>query len=210
MKEELIPSNEIVIQNRIYTFRGVQVMLDSDLAILYGVETKVFNQAVKRAIERFPESYRFQLTEVEFTNLRSQIVTSSWGGTRYLPYVFTEQGISMLSAVLRSETAITTSIRIINAFVEMRKFIMNNAQMFQRLESVELKQLETDKRIDQIWDALDIGSVKPKQGIFYDGQVYDAYQFVSDLIKSAKGSLILIDNYVDDSVLTLFTKRQKM
>ena len=160
MNEEIIPSNEIVIQTKIYNIRGVQVMLDTDLSTLYGVETKVLNQAVKRAIERFPESFRFQLTEVEFTNLRSQIVTSSWGGNRYLPYVFTEQGISMLSAVLRSETAITTSIRIINAFVEMRKFILNNALLFQRLEGVEQKQIESDRRIDLIWDALDNGLVK--------------------------------------------------
>jgi len=207
MNEELVSTNPIYIQNKIYTIRGVQVMLDIDLAILYGVETKVLNQAVKRNIERFPEAFRFQLTEMELSNLRSQIVTSSWGGNRYLPYVFTEQGVSMLSAVLRSETAIKMSIRIINAFVEMRKFILNNAQLFQRLEGVEMKQIENDKRIDQILDALESGAAKPKQGVFYDGQVFDAYLFVSDLIKSAKQSLVLIDNYVDESVLILLTKR---
>lgn len=126
---------------------------------------------------------------------------------KYLPYAFTEQGIAMLSAVLRSETAIHTSIQIINAFVEMRRFILNNAQLFQRIETVEIKQIETDKRIDQILNALDSGTAKPKQGIFYNGQVFDAYLFVSDLIKSATHSLILIDNYVDESVLALLTKR---
>jgi len=149
-----------IIQNKIYTIRGLQVMLDVDLAVLYGVETKVLNQAVKRNIERFPNSFRFQLTENEFDNLRSQFVTSSWGGIRYLPYVFTEQGVSMLSAVLRSETAVKISIQIINAFVEMRKFILNNAQLFQRIETVEQKQIATDKRIDQILDALDNGTTK--------------------------------------------------
>lgn len=207
MTEELAPTNPIYIQNKIYSIRGVQVMLDTDLAGLYSVETKALNQAVKRNIERFPEAFRFQLTEPEFSNLRSQIVTSSWGGNRYLPYVFTEQGVSMLSAVLRSETAVKMSIRIINAFVEMRRFILNNAQLFQRLEGLEMKQIETDKRIDQILDALQSGTAKPKQGIFYDGQIFDAYLFVSDLIKSAKQSLVLIDNYVDESVLTLFSKR---
>jgi hypothetical protein len=126
---------------------------------------------------------------------------------KYLPYAFTEQGIAMLSAVLRSETAVNTSIQIINAFVEMRKFILNNAQLFQRIETVEARQIETDKRIDQILNALDSGTAKPKQGIFYNGQIFDAYLFVCDLIKSANHSLVLIDNYVDESVLALLTKR---
>jgi phage regulator Rha-like protein len=218
MNEELASTNPIHIQNRIYTIRGVQVMLDIDLSILYGVETKALNQAVKRNIERFPETFRFQLTDDEHNHCsRSQIVTLNnekdtkrtkrGHNIKYLPYAFSEQGISMLSAVLRSETAIKMSIRIINAFVEMRKFILNNAQLFQRLEGVEIKQIETDKRIDQILEALESGAAKPKQGVFYDGQVFDAYLFVSDLIKSAKQSLVLIDNYVDESVLILLTKR---
>jgi len=218
MNDELMPDNPINIQSKIYTIRGVQVMLDIDLAVLYGVETKVLNQAVKRNIERFPESFRFQLTEIEYnTCSRSQIVTLNndkngdktkrGKNLKYLPYAFTEQGISMLSAVLRSETAVKISIRIINAFVDMRKFILNNAQLFQRLDSLEYKQIETDKRIDSILDAIQNGVAKPKQGIFYDGQIYDAYLFVSDLIRIARSSLVLIDNYVDDSVLTLFTKR---
>lgn len=217
MDEELVSTDPIYIQNRIYSIRGVQVMLDIDLAMLYGVETKVLNQAVKRNIDRFPEAFRFQLTDDEYNHCsRSQFVTLNndyihktkrGHNIKYLPYAFSEQGISMLSAVLRSETAIKMSIRIINAFVEMRKFILNNAQLFQRLEGVEIKQIETDKRIDQILEALESGAAKPKQGVFYDGQVFDAYLFVSDLIKSAKQSLVLIDNYVDESVLTLFSKR---
>jgi len=209
---QLQPTN---IQNKIYTVRGLQVMVDVDLALLYCVETKVLNQAVKRNIERFPETFRFQLTEIEYKDCsRSQFVTLNeetktkrGQNIKYLPYAFTEQGIAMLSAVLRSETAINTSIQIINAFVEMRKFILNNAQLFQRIETVEHKQIETDKRINQILDAIDNGTAKPKQGIFYNGQIYDAYLFVSDLIKSANQSLVLIDNYIDDSVLTLLTKR---
>jgi len=160
-----------IIQNKIYTIRGLQVMLDVDLAVLYGVETKVLNQAVKRNIERFPNSFRFQLTENEYNDCsRSQFVTLNnysdnlkvkrGQNIKYLPYVFTEQGVSMLSAVLRSETAVKISIQIINAFVEMRKFILNNAQLFQRIETVEQKQIATDKRIDQILDALDNGTTK--------------------------------------------------
>jgi len=206
----------INMQNKIYTIRGLQVMIDVDLALLYSVETKVLNQAVKRNIERFPESFRFQLTESEYKNCsRSQIVTLNEASKskrgqniKYLPYAFTEQGIAMLSAVLRSETAINTSIQIINAFVEMRKFILNNAQLFQRIETVEHKQIETNKRIDQILNALDSGTTKPKQGIFYNGQIFDAWLLVSDLIKTANQSLVLIDNYVDESVLALLTKRK--
>ena len=126
-----------------------------------------------------------------------------------MPYVFTEQGVSMLSAVLKSATAVNVSIQIIDAFVEMRKFISINAGIFQRLDKVELKQLDTDNKIDTILKALETKSIQPTQGIFYNGQIYDAYIFVSDLIRTAKSSLTLIDNYIDDSVLTLFTKRDK-
>ncbi len=213
------------IENRIFNIRNTQVMLDSDLAELYGVETKYLNRAVKRNIDRFPVSFRFQLTVGEAKNLRSQIVTSSekaddlrfqndtsseHGGRRYLPYVFTEQGVSMLSTVLRSNTAVQVSIKIMDAFVEMRKFISTNAGIFQRLDKVEQKQIETDHRFEQLFKALEDRSIKPKQGIFYDGQVFDAYVFVADLVKSAKKSIILIDNYVDESVLQLLTKRNKI
>lgn len=226
MSNELEKYSLLEIENKIYTIRGVQVMLDSDLADMYDVEPKRLNEQVKRNINRFPEKFRFQLAEEEYENLRSQFATlenesnslrsqfatieSQRGKHRkYLPYVFTEQGVSMLSAVLRSETAVQVSIKIIDAFVEMRKFISTNAGIFQRLDKVEQKQIETDNKFEQIFKALENKSIKPKQGIFYDGQVFDAYVFVADLIKSAKKSILLIDNYVDESVLQLFTKRNK-
>lgn len=197
------------IQKRIYTVRNVQVMLDADLSLLYDVETRVLNQAVKRNIERFPSEFMFQLTKEDMENLRSQFVTSSWGGRRYLPYAFTEQGVAMLSAVLKSETAVKVSIQIMNAFVAMRRFLQTNAQIFQRLDNLELKQIETNQKVDTILNAIEQKTVIPKQGIFYDGQVFDAWSFVSDLIRSAKKSIILIDNYIDDTALSLFAKRSK-
>lgn len=207
--------NQIVsttkIQNCIFTIRGVQVMLDSDLAEIYQVEVKRLNEQVKRNIDRFPEKFRFQLTKRETEDLKSQFATSNLehGGRRKLSFVFTEQGVSMLSAVLRSETAVKVSILVMDAFVEMRKFIATNAGVFQRLDKVELKQIETDQKFEQIFKALEDKSIKPKQGIFYDGQVFDAYIFIADLIKSAKKSILLIDNYIDETVLQLFTKRKK-
>lgn len=208
-------SNSIItsldIENRIYTIRGQQVMLDSDLASIYQVETKVFNQAIKRNTNRFPESFCFQLTQEEFDtiNLRSQIVTSSlnYGGRRYLPYAFTEQGIAMLSAILRSDIAIKVSIEIMNAFVEMRKMLVNNASLFHRLDNIELKLAESKQKFEEIFKALESGKLHSEKGIFYNGQVFDAYTFVSSIIRSAKSSIILIDNYVDDTVLTLLGKR---
>jgi hypothetical protein len=197
------------IQNRIYTIRGVQVMLDSDLAQMYQVETRALNQAVSRNRERFPDDFMFQLTSEEWENLKSQNVISSWGGRRKLPYVFTEQGISSLSGVLKSETAVKVNIAIMRAFVQMRKFLVENAAIFQRLDKVEQKQIEADQKFDRIFNALEDKSVKPKQGIFYDGQIFDAYVFVADLIKSAEKSILLIDNYVDESVLQLLTKQKK-
>jgi len=214
--------NEENIKAKIYTIRGLQVMLDSDLAELYGVESKRLNEQVKRNIERFPENFRFQLSEEEYQNLRSQFATSSsdnyftqiitieHGGRRYLPYVFTEQGVSMLSTVLKSKIAIQVSIQIIEAFVNMRKFISNNALIFQRLETLENKQSKNDEKFNKLFEALEDKTIKPKQGIFYDGEVFDAYRFVADLIRSAKNKIILIDNYVDDSVLTLFSKNQNI
>ncbi|MDP2209153.1 MAG: ORF6N domain-containing protein [Bacteroidota bacterium] len=212
------------IQQRIYNLRDMQVMLDNDLAELYGVKTKVLNQAVKRNSERFPEEFMFQLNEKEHDllrsqsidfgsdTLRSQIVTlkSRRGRHRkYLPYAFSEQGVAMLSAVLRSETAVKVSIQIMKAFVAMRRFIIANAQVFQRLDTLELKQIETDKKVETVLTAIDGKQPQPKQGIFFDGQVFDAYQFISGLIRSAQKSLVLIDNYVDETVLTLFLKRKK-
>jgi len=219
-KNELVSVEDI--QNRIYTIRGVQVMLDEDLSALYSVETKVLNQAVKRNKERFPVEFMFQLNESEVeilrsqfvtskspSNLKSQFVTSSWGGRRYLPYAFTEQGVAMLSTVLRSETAINISIQIMNAFVAMRRLLLTNAQVFQRLDTLEIKQIQTDKKLDSVLTAIENKSLQPKRGIFFDGQVFDAWQFVSGLIRQASKSIILIDNFVDDSVLTLFSKRKK-
>ena len=197
------------IQNRIYTIRNVQVMLDSDLANMYQVETRVLNQAISRNIERFPEDFMFQLTTEEWGNLKSQNVTSSWGGRRKLPYVFTEQGVSSLSGVLKSETAVKVNISIMRTFVKMRKFLSENAVIFERLTKVEQKQIESDKKFDQIFRAIEEKKIKPKQGIFYNGQIFDAYQFVSDLFRSANYSILIIDNYIDDSVLTHLTKKQK-
>jgi len=209
MSDSIITRREI--ENRIYTIRGQQVMLDSDLARIYQVETKVFNQTVKRNTDRFPESFCFQLTQDEFDaiNLRSQFVTSSlnYGGRRYLPYVFSEQGIAMLSAVLRSNIAIKVSIEIMNAFVEMRKILVNNAALFHRLDKIELKQIDADQKFEEIFKALESGKLYSEKGIFYNGQIFDAYAFVSDIIRSAQSSIILIDNYVDDTVLTLLGKR---
>ncbi len=204
-----------VIQNKIHTIRGLSIILDSDLAELYDVEIKRLNEQVKRNIQRFPEKFRFQLNEEEYEILRSQIATlrlkNDWGKHRkYLPYVFTEQGVSMLSAVLKSDTAIDISIKIMDSFVNMRKFISTNAQIFQRLEKLEQNQQITNNNFDKIFTALEDKSLKPKQGIFYDGQVFDAYNFVSDLIRNAKMSIALIDNFVDDSVLTLFSKNQNI
>src|SRR5690606_12510035 len=205
-KPTIIPQE---IQNPIYTLRGRQVMLDSDLATLYGVETKNLNRAVKRNIERFPLSFCFQLSEEEAENLRCQIGTSSlnYGGRRYLPYAFGEQGIAMLSAVLRSEVAVKVSIEIMDAFVEMRRMLVSNASLFHRLDKVEVKQLETDQKIEEIFKALESDKLHSEKGVFYDGQIFDAYTFVADIFRSAERSIILIDNYVDDTVLTLLGKR---
>ena len=204
----MIQIKDVEIEKKIYTIRGLQVMLDKDLAALYGVETRVLKQAVKRNRERFPDAFMFELKEEELNTLVSQTVIPSkklFGGA--LPYVFTEQGVSMLSAVLKSKTAIEMSIQIINSFVQMRKFISQNAAVFQRLDNLEQKQQFTDKKLDTVLNAIEDKTFKPKQGIFFDGQVFDAYLFVVDLIKSAKTSLVLIDNYVDESVLMMLSKR---
>ena len=217
---DLIKPEEI--QSRIHTIRSVQVILDEDLALLYGVETKVLNQAIKRNSERFPEEFMFQINNDELSHLKSQIGFSKKDSLRsqnvtldsargkhrkYLPYAFTEQGIAMLSAVLRSETAIKVSIRIINAFVAMRRFIAINAQIFQRLDTLETKQLETDEKIDNVLNAIESKEIQLKQGIFFDGQIFDAYKFVADIIRTAQKSITIIDNYIDDTVLTHLTKR---
>ena len=279
------------IENKIFTIRDVQVMLDKDLAELYGVETKVLNQAWKRNIERFPEEFCFHLTKEEVEILRSQfatlntensflrsqnetskseiptlksqfatsrsqfvtlntedsflksqIVTSTFtnGSSRsqiatlntgrgsnikYLPYAFTEQGVAMLASILKSETAVKVSIQIMNAFVQMRHFISANGSLFARLDSVEKKQIETEEKLnrnllridekldineknfEKVFDALEAADL-PKQGVFCDGQIFDSYEFVSDLIRKAKASIVLVDNYVDDTVLSMLDKRK--
>ena len=180
-------------------------MLDSDLAELYGVMTGVLNQAVKRNIERFPENFMFQLNESDI--LLSQSVTSSWGGRRKLPYAFTEQGVAMLSGVLRSETAVKISIRIIEAFIEMRHFIASNAEIFQRLGKVELKQIQHSNQIESLFKAIEKKGIKPTTGIFFESQLFDAHKLISEIIESTETSIILIDNYIDYSTLTLFSDR---
>lgn len=199
------------IKSKIYTFRGKQVMLDSDLAELYCIETKNLNLAVKRNIERFPSKFRFQLNKEEYEVLRLQNETSKLkqGGRRYSPYVFTEQGVSMLSAVLKSEVAVKVSIQIMEAFVSMRHFLLNNADIFKRLATLELKQIENDSKVEKVLDALESKQIQPKQGIFFEGQIFDAYVIVSQIIKSAERSIVLIDNFIDETVLTMFSKRKK-
>jgi hypothetical protein len=206
MKALIVPDN--IIKDKIYTIRGLQVMIDKDLAELYGVSTKRLNEQVKRNKGRFPSRFMFQLSDVEKDELVAKCDRlSSLKHSSTNPYSFTEQGVSMLASVLKSKKAVSISIQIIDAFVVMRKFLTNNAYIFQRLDKVELKQLAYDKNFDKVFKALE--THEPKQGIFYDGQIFDAYKFVSSLIRSAKKSIVLIDNYVDESILTLFSKRKK-
>ena len=187
-------------------------MIDRDLAYLYNVETKVLNQAVKRNLNRFPEHFRFQLTEEEYENLRLQFVTSSedntHGGRRYMPYVSTEQGIAMLSAVLKSDVAVEVSIKIMNSFVEMRNFLLSNRDMFARLDRVELKQLETDRKLEEVFNYI-ATNTEVKQNVFFNGQIYDAFSFIIGLIQKAKKEIILIDNYVDINTLNILCKKNK-
>ena len=196
----------VVVENKILSIRDTQVILDRDLAELYGVETRVLNQAVARNIERFPAEFRFQITTKEFENLKSQFVTSSWGGVRKLPFAFTEQGVAMLSSLLRSPQAVTTSVAIMKAFVAMRRYLVANAQILHRLDKLDRKQLENEQNFEKIFAKFEENE-PVRQGIFFDGQTYDAYTFVADRIREAKSRIILIDNYVDDTVLTMLDKR---
>ena len=217
------------VNGLIYTVRDVQVMLDSDLAELFEVETKVFNQAVKRNVNRFLDNFRFQLTKDEYDNLRSQTVTlkidsdkknlrsqvvtsSEHGGRRYLPYAFTEQGVAMLTGVIRSGIAIEMSIKIMIAFVEMRRYISSNALLLSRIDNIETRQLidkkASDEKFEKIFNALGEKQETPKEKIFYGGQIYDAYSFIIELIEKAKIDIVLIDNYLDKSVLDMLSKKQ--
>lgn len=199
---------QLSVESRIFTIRGVQVIIDKDLAELYGVSTKRLNEQVRRNINRFPSSFRFQLTADETAEVVAncdRLNTLRFSPTK--PFAFSEQGVAMLSSVLHSDEAVEISIKIMNAFVAMRHFLLSNAQVFQRLDRMELKQLETDHKIEQIFDKLEEQSVIPKQNIFFDGQIFDAYRFVAGLIKSAKKEIVLIDNYADETVLTMLDKR---
>ena len=208
------------IKNLIYNIRGKQVMLDSDVAMLYHYKTKRINETVQRNKERFPENFCFQLTELETKNLNkninwSQIATASaidekkFRNKRYSPYAFTEQGIAMLSGLLKNDVAVQVSINIMNAFVEMRKFIVNNGKVFERLTNVEYKLLEHDKKFDEVFNELQKNEEnKFQQQIFYNGQIYDAYSLIVDIIKSAKNKIVIIDNYIDDSILKMLSKKE--
>ncbi len=203
--------NEIIlIENKIFTIRNQQVMIDRDLAELYQVETKVLNQAVKRNIERFPNHFRFQLIDNEVNELvticdRFEVLKHSSSN----PYAFTEQGVSMLSAVLRSDIAVQISIKIMDTFVQMRRTMGNYQQLLQLSNDFTAYKIATNDKFEKVFKALEEKHIKPNQGIFFDGQIFDAYVFVCDLIKSAKKEIILIDNYIDESVLQLLTKRSK-
>ena len=211
------------IKNLIYTIRGKQVMLDSDVAMLYHYETKKINQTVKRNIERFPEKFCFQLTENELEDMWSQFVTASkmldnkFRNKKYLPYAFTEQGIAMLSGLLRNQIAVQVSINIMDAFVEMRKFIASNGQVFKEINTIKGKLLEQDARLlshdekfDLVFDELQKGKKEEfKQKVFFDGQIYDSYSLIIDIIKTAKNKILIIDNYIDDSILKMLAKKNK-
>ena len=213
-------ANELIVENignedirkMIHLIRGQYVMIDRDLAILYGVETKRLNEQVKRNSKRFPSDFCFQLTVAEDDNLRSQNATSSreHGGRRYFPYVFTEAGVAMLSAVLSSETAVETSVRIMNTFVEMRRFIANNAALFERISAVELKQLEyqkdTDRKLDEIFTYI-ADHAESNQKLFFEGQIYDAFSLMTSIIRKAGKNIRLVDNYVDISTLNILAKK---
>jgi hypothetical protein len=212
MPEEIIYKETNFIKNKIFHIRGVSVMLDTDLAELYHVETKVLNQAVKRNLGRFPEMFLFRLDENDWHSLRSQIVTlkgQRGQHRKYLPLVFTEQGVAMLAAVLKSDIAVKVSIQIMNAFVLMRKSGMHLGLFQKRLKTLEIKQQKNELTFDKIFTALEKADPIPSQGIFFNGQIFDAYKFVSDIIRSAKQSIILIDNYIDENTLALLSKRDK-
>lgn len=208
MISKAITINDEIIQNKIYTIRNIQVMLDRDLAELYGVETRVVNQAVKRNMERFDDDFMFQINEDEFEILKSQTVISStsWGGVRKPPSVFTEQGVYMLATVLKSKTAIEVTKQIMRIFSKMKSFLQNNSHIFQKFEKIEYRLVLQDKKIERIFETIENKDFKPIQGVFHDGQIFDAYTFINNLLRTATKEVVLIDNYIDDTVLTLFSK----
>lgn len=208
--QNTISSEEI--KKIIYTIRGKQVMLDSDVARLFKYETKDLNRNVRNNIERFPEYYCFQITEEEYKVLRCKNFTLNKNGRgqhrKYLPYVFTEYGITMLAGLLKSEVAVNISIKIVNTFIEMRKFISSNGHILERLTNAEYKLLEHDKKFNQVFNQLQNEKII-KQNIFFEGQIYDAYTLIIDIIKNANKKITIIDNYIDDSILKMLTKKNK-
>lgn len=207
------------IENRIFTIRAVQVMLDYHLAELFIVETKRLNEQVKRNTKRFPLPFMFQLTLSEWDKLQSQIATTeisddlrsqiATAKRRTLPFVFTEQGVAMLSAILNSDTAINVSIQIMDTFVKMRQIVLQNSLINLRLDKIEIKQLDNEQKFEQVFKALESKNTIPNQGVFFDGQVFDAYELASKIIRSAKATIVLIDNYMDESTLTHLSKKIK-
>lgn len=208
MNEELKISTTF-IENRIFSIRNIQVMVDRDLAEMYQVPVKRLNEQVKRNIDRFPASFRFQLTSEEKNELVAncdRFENIKHSSTQ--PFAFTEQGVAMLSAVLRSDIAVQVSIQIMNAFVQMRKSIISNAGIFQRLDKIEHQQIESNQKFEQLFKALEEKDTKPTQGVFFDNQVFDAYTLMADIVRTAKNSIVLIDNYIDDTVLTHLCKKE--
>jgi len=201
--------DEIKIESLIYEIRGKQVMLDSDLAILYGVETKRINEAVKNNIDKFPERFSFKISEIETNILKSKFSTSkSRGGSRKGHRVFTEEGVAMLATILKSKTAIQVSIRIMDTFVAMRKFINENKDLFRKLTTMEYKLLEHDDKIDELFDKFESKKIE-KQKIFFNGEIYDSYSLIIDLIKEANTRIIIIDNYIDKSILDMLVYKKE-
>ena len=200
---------DVEIRKLIVYLRGTQVILDRDLTRLYQVEVAQMNRQVKRNIERFPEDFMFRITKDEYDGLKCHFgISNLRGGDRSLPYVFTEQGVSMLAGLLRSQIAINANIAIIRAFTAMRRFITYNATYCSRFERLESRQLESELKINELFKILNEKNTYVKQGVFFDGQIYDAYSFIAELIRSADRRIILIDNYIDDTVLTLLDKRK--
>jgi len=205
-----IPNNEI--KNLIYYIRGKQVMLDSDVAMLYHYETKNINKAMKRNVERFPEDFCFRLNKEELEGMWFHFGTTfknnnmKYRSEQYLPYVYTEQGISMLAGILKNDIAVEVSIKIIRAFIEMRKILISNGQIFERLTNVEYKLLEHDKRFDEIFNKFK-NEENITHKIFFEGQIWDSYSLIIDLIKRAKSRITIIDNYIDDSILKMLSKK---
>jgi len=205
MYKDITTSNG-TIQNKIYTIRNLQVMLDRDLAELYGVETKRINEAVKNNPEKFPNDFMFALTQEEFNDLQSKFSTTSFSKVRVFPKVFTEQGVYMLATIIKSKIATQTTLSIMRTFTNLKHFISSNSFLFDRFERIEQRLNLQDKNFNKIFETIENQDFKLTQGIFHNGQIYDAYSFVNDLLRSAEKEIILIDNFIDDTTLTLLSK----